>query len=148
MIFFYCSGGAANTTPPAPAPFGQCLNFSLFHYGAPNPVNDLQDIDYEEKCNEFTETKCKTVFDTTSEERCSTSYRMQCDMGDEVVTHSDDEGRCVTAYEGECHGYGYYQQCQKVRSVLINIYTVYINLQVPKQQCKHGALKTVPGRKW
>ena len=35
----------------------------------------LKDIGYQKHCNEFTETKCRTVFDTSSEERCWTVYK-------------------------------------------------------------------------
>ena len=81
-----------------------------------------QDIGYRSECSEFTETKCRTVFDTKeglelkrnyknikmilnrsqsacqmsnvfnvqplsqSEEKCSVSYRKQCDMVYETVT--------------------------------------------------------------
>ena len=35
----------------------------------------LQGIGYQKHCNEFTETKCRTVYDTSSEERCWTVYK-------------------------------------------------------------------------
>ena len=45
----------------------------------------FKDIGYQKDCNEFTETKCRTVFDTKSEERCGLVYRKQCDMVYESV---------------------------------------------------------------
>ena len=81
----------------------------------------LQDIGYRKECNEFTETKCRTVFDTKSEEKCTTSYKKQCDMVYETVTDWEYEQKCSTSYEQQCHGYGYHQECEKVRLVIICI---------------------------
>ena len=40
----------------------------------------LQGIGYQKHCNEFTVTRCRTVYDTSSEERCWTVYKKQCEM--------------------------------------------------------------------
>ena len=74
----------------------------------------FQDIGYQKECNEFTETKCRTVFDTKSEEKCSVSYKKQCDAVYETVTDWEYEQKCSTSYEQQCHGYGYHQECEKV----------------------------------
>ena len=45
------------------------------------PMNCItQGIGYQKHCNEFTVTRCRTVFDTSSEERCWTVYKKQCEM--------------------------------------------------------------------
>ena len=76
--------------------------------------NILQGIGYQKHCNEFTVTRCRTVFDTSSEERCWTVYKKQCDMIYETVVDYEYEQKCSTSYEEECHGYGYHQECEKV----------------------------------
>ena len=46
-----------------------------------SPMNFIsQGIGYQKHCNEFTVTRCRTVFDTSSEERCWTVYKKQCEM--------------------------------------------------------------------
>ena len=77
----------------------------------------FQDIGYQKECNEFTETKCRTVFDTKSEEKCSVSYKKQCDAVYETVTDWEYEQKCSTSYEQQCHGYGYHQECEKVEKL-------------------------------
>ena len=74
----------------------------------------FQDIGYQKECNEFTETKCRTVFDTSSEEKCTTSYKKQCDTVYETVKDLEYEQKCSTSYEQQYHGYGYHQECEKV----------------------------------
>ena len=36
----------------------------------------------------------------------------------ETVVDWEYEQKCTTSYEEECHGYGYHQECEKVRSIL------------------------------
>ena len=78
-------------------------------------VSYVQDIGYRKECNEFTETKCRTVYDTKSEEKCRVVYRKQCSMVYETVTDLEYEQKCSTSYEQQCHGYGYHQTCEEVR---------------------------------
>ena len=85
-----------------------------------------QDIGSRKECNEFTRTKCRTVFDTSSVEkyqlqmtvvsrhiihlcRCHTIYKKQCEMVYETVTDWEYQQKCTTQYEKKCHGYGYHQ---------------------------------------
>ena len=75
-----------------------------------------QGIGYQKHCNEFTVTRCRTVFDTSSEERCWTVYKKQCDMVYETMVDYEYEQKCTHSYEEECHGYGYHQECEKVTS--------------------------------
>ena len=84
----------------------------------------LQGIGYQKHCNEFTVTRCRTVFDTSSEERCWTVYKKQCDMIYETVVDYEYEQKCSVSYEEECHGYGYHQECEKV--LFIKYYCITI----------------------
>ena len=84
----------------------------------------LQGIGYQKHCNEFTVTRCRTVFDTSSEERCWTVYKKQCDMIYETVVDYEYEQKCSVSYEEECHGYGYHQECEKV--LFIKYYRITI----------------------
>ena len=77
-----------------------------------------QDIGYQKECNEFTETKCRTVFDTSSEERCWTVYKKQCEIIHETMVDYEYKEKCTTSYEEECHGHGYHQECESVRHPL------------------------------
>ena len=89
------------------------------HHLTTNMTNDNfspQGIGYQKHCNEFTVTRCRTVFDTSSEERCWTVYKKQCDMTYETVVDYEYEQKCTHSYEEECHGYGYHQECEKVTS--------------------------------
>ena len=79
----------------------------------------LQGIGYQKHCNEFTVTRCRTVFDTSSEERCWTVYRKKCEMVYETIVDWEYKQKCTTSYEEECHGYGYHQECQKVKMSVI-----------------------------
>ena len=54
------------------------------------------------------------MYDTSSEERCWTVYKKQCDMTYETVVDYEYEQKCTHSYEEECHGYGYHQGCEKV----------------------------------
>ena len=93
----------------------------------------FQGIGYQKHCNEFTVTRCRTVFDTSSEERCWTVYKKKCEMVSSLKTWDvnfiwiinsqvyetmvdwEYEQKCTTSYEEECHGYGYHQECEKVK---------------------------------
>ena len=77
----------------------------------------LQGIGYQKHCNEFTVTRCRTVFDTSSEEKCWTVYRKKCEMVYETIVDWEYKQKCTTSYEEECHGYGYHQECQKVNFI-------------------------------
>ena len=77
----------------------------------------LQEIGYQKHCNEFTVTRCRTVFDTSSEEKCWTVYRKKCEMVYETIVDWEYKQKCTTSYEEECHGYGYHQECQKVKLI-------------------------------
>lgn len=95
-------------------------------------MSKTQGIGYQKHCNEFTVTRCRTVFDTSSEERCWTVYKKKCEMVSwarntylnmttmspikvyETVVDWEYEQKCTTSYEEECHGYGYHQECEKV----------------------------------
>ena len=79
-----------------------------------NSMYMLQDIGYQKHCNEFTVTRCRTVYDTSSEERCWTVYKKKCSMVYEREQDWEYQQKCSTTYEEECHGYGYHQECQKV----------------------------------
>ena len=55
------------------------------------------------------------MFDTSSEERCWTVYRKKCEMVYETIVDWEYKQKCTTSYDEECHGYGYHQECQKVK---------------------------------
>ena len=95
-----------------------------YHELDSNIVRVLQGIGYQKHCNEFTVTRCRTVFDTSSEERCWTVYKKQCDMIYETVVDYEYEQKCSVSYEEECHGYGYHQECEKV--LFIKYYRITI----------------------
>ena len=80
----------------------------------------LRGIGYQKHCNEFTVTRCRTVFDTSSEEKCWTVYRKKCEMVYETIVDWEYKQKCTTSYEEECHGYGYHQECQKVELIAIS----------------------------
>ena len=42
---------------------------------------------------------CRTVFDTSSEEKCTTSYKKECDMVYETADDYEYEQKCTTTYE-------------------------------------------------
>ena len=44
-------------------------------------------------------------------------YKKQCDMTYETVVDYEYEQKCTHSYEEECHGYGYHQECEKVRQL-------------------------------
>ena len=59
-------------------------------------------------------TACRTVFDTSSEEKCTTSYKKECDMVYETADDYEYAQKCMTTYEEKCQGDGYSQLCKKV----------------------------------
>ena len=65
-------------------------------------------------CNEFTVTRCRTAFDTSSEERCWTVGKKQCDIIHETLVDYEYKQKCETSHEEECHGYGYHKECEQV----------------------------------
>jgi len=108
--------------------------FNVYKVKCTEGYDEGKDIGYEKHCNEFTVTRCHTVYDSSSEERCWTVYKKQCEMIYETVEDWEYQQHCSTSYEEECHGYGYHQECQKV----------------PKEHCKQvpkKVEKSVPGTK-
>ena len=99
-----------------------------FIYGISHYNNFFQDIGYQKHCNEFTQTRCRTVFDTSSEERCWTVYKKQCDMVYETVVDWEYKQKCTTSYEEECHGHGYHKECESVGNSSILIKPVHSSL--------------------
>jgi len=93
-------------------------------------------IGYQKHCNEFTVTRCRTVFDTSSEERCWTVYKKKCEMVYETMVDWEYEQKCTTSYEEECHGYGYHQECEKVPKEHCKQVPKKVEKQVPRTKCK------------
>merc|ERR1719483_2045691 len=136
--------------------------FTVFKVECSEGYETGKDIGYQKDCNEFTETKCRTVFDTKSKEKCTTSYKKQCEVVYETVTDLEYEQKCSTSYEQKCHGYGYHQECEKVpkekcKDVPINVPRkecrefpktictqdpIQVGKQIPKKVCK-----AVPNKK-
>ena len=71
-------------------------------------------IGYQKHCNEFTVTRCRTVFDTSSKQRCKKISKKQCEVIHETIIDIEYEKKCSTSYEEECHGYGYHKECEHV----------------------------------
>lgn len=93
-------------------------------------------IGYQKHCNEFTVSRCRTVFDTSSEERCWTVYKKKCEMIYETIVDWEYEQKCTTSYEEECHGYGYHQECEKVPKEHCKQVPKKVEKQVPRTKCR------------
>ena len=62
----------------------------------------LQNIGYRNSCNEFTETRCRTVYGTSSEERCWKVDRKECNMVYATLEELEYQQEYSTLYEKEC----------------------------------------------
>ena len=56
-------------------------------------------IGFKKHCNEFTVTRCRTEYDTTSEKECKTIYKKDCEDVYVTKIEWDYEEQCETVYE-------------------------------------------------
>jgi len=110
--------------------------FNVFKVECSQSYATGKDIGSTKECNEFTRTKCRTVFDTSSEERCNTIYKKQCEMVYETVTDWEYQQKCTTQYEKKCSGYGYHQECESVPKEICKQVPKKVEKQVPRTKCK------------
>lgn len=110
--------------------------YNVFKVQCTDGYDTGKGIGYQKHCNEFTVSRCRTVFDTSSEERCWTVYKKQCEMIYETIVEWEYEQKCTTSYEEECHGYGYHQDCEKVPKEHCKQVPKKVEKQVPRTKCK------------
>merc|ERR1711962_1589205 len=110
--------------------------FHVFKVECSETYAEGKDIGSKKHCNEFTQTKCRTVYDTSSEQKCTHVYKKHCEEVYETVTDWEYEQKCSTSYEKLCHGYGYHQHCDKVPKEHCQQVPKKVHKTVPRTKCK------------
>ena len=95
-----------------------------------------KDIGYKKVCNEFSVTKCRTVYATKFKTKCWLVYKKKCE---DVYTTKVDwvyKEKCSTSYEKECHGHGYHKSCHDVPKEICKQVPEKIEKKVKNVKCK------------
>ncbi len=71
-------------------------------------------IGYKKICNEFSVTKCRTIFATKFKTKCWLVYKKKCEDFYKTKIDWVYKEKCKMVYEKECHGYGYHKSCHEV----------------------------------
>ncbi len=71
-------------------------------------------IGYKKICNEFSITKCRTIYATKFKTKCWLVYKKKCEDFYKTKIDWVYKEKCSMVYEKECHGYGYHKSCHEV----------------------------------
>jgi len=110
--------------------------YTVYKVQCTEGVDEGKTVGYQKHCNEFTETRCRTVYDTSSEEKCWTVYKKKCEMIYETIQDWEYKQKCTTSYEEECRGYGYHKQCKNIPKEHCKQVPKKVEKSVPRTKCR------------
>ena len=93
-------------------------------------------IGYKKICNEFSITKCRTIFATKFKTKCWLVYKKKCEDFYKTKVDWVYKEKCSQIYEKECHGYGYHKQCHEVPKEICKQIPVKKEKQIKSIKCK------------
>ena len=93
-------------------------------------------ISYKKVCNEFSVTKCRTVYATKFKSKCWLVYKKKCHDTYKTKVDWVYKEKCSTSYEKECSGYGYHKHCHEVPREHCKQVPTKVEKQIKSVKCR------------